>query len=209
MTDLRFIAIAAGGTHTCAVAQNGTAYCWGFNHLGQLGDGTVSSRSLPTPVATDLRFRDVVTGAAHSCALTEAETAYCWGAGGEGELGTNNPLDTCEGYACSLLPVPVAGGSAFTALSAGMFTCGVGPTGSFCWGATPTDTSATPAPVRSEGTAGRVFIGIDVGFDHACGITDESVAYCWGDDYQGRLGDGPAEGGPEPVLVREAPDSLR
>jgi alpha-tubulin suppressor-like RCC1 family protein len=207
-TDLRFISIAAGGTHTCAVAQDGRAYCWGYNHLGQLGDGSVTPRSLPAPVATELRFQDVVTGIAHSCARTEGGAAYCWGAAGEGELGTNNPLDTCEGYGCSLVPVPVAGGHAFTALSADAFTCGVGLAGSFCWGLTPTDTSTTPVPMRSEGLSGRAFIQIDVGSDHACGVTAESLAYCWGSDYQGNLGDGPAEGGPGPTLVREAADSV-
>jgi alpha-tubulin suppressor-like RCC1 family protein len=209
MTDLRFIAIAAGGTHTCAVAQDGKAYCWGYNHLGQLGDGSVTPRSLPTAVATDLRFRDVVTGIAHSCARTEEGAAYCWGAAGEGELGTSAPLDMCEGYACSLVPVPVAGGHAFTALSADSFTCGTGPAGSFCWGPLPTDTNTTPVAMRSEGSSGRVFTSIDVGSSHACGVTDDSLAYCWGGDYQGVLGDGPAEGGPGPTLVREAADSLR
>jgi alpha-tubulin suppressor-like RCC1 family protein len=208
MTDLRFIAIAAGGSHTCAIAEDGKAYCWGYNHLGQLGDGSVSSRFLPTPVATELRFRDVVTGGAHSCARTEQGAAYCWGAAGEGELGTTNPLNTCDGYACSLVPVPVAGGHAFTALSAGTFTCGVELTGSFCWGPMPVESSNAPVAIRSEGSTGRAFIGIDVGSEHACGVTDESLAYCWGSDYQGVLGDGPAEGGPGPTLVREAADSL-
>jgi hypothetical protein len=50
---------------------------------------------------------------------------------------------------------------------------------------------------------------MSIGFDHACGIVAGELAYCWGSDYQGKLGDGPAEGGPLPVLVREAPDSLR
>ena len=210
LTDLRFVAIAAGGTHTCAVAEDAKAYCWGFNHLGQLGDGSVTPRSVPTPVATDLSFVDVVTGFAHTCARTAEEAAYCWGAAGEGELGTNNPLPTCDGYACSLVPVPVAGGHAFTALSAGAFTCGVALAGSFCWGPSALgDTSAVPVPVRSEGTTGLAFLEMTVDGDHGCGITEESLAYCWGSDYQGKLGDGPEEGGPAPVLVREAADSLR
>ncbi|HEY9016258.1 MAG TPA: hypothetical protein VIM84_14490 [Gemmatimonadales bacterium] len=204
-TDLRFIAIAAGGTHTCAVADDGKAYCWGYNHLGQLGDGSVGARALPNPVATDLRFRDVVTGIAHSCALTEEGAAYCWGAAIDGELGTSSALDTCEGYPCSPVPVPVAGGHTFTALSAGSFTCGVGPSGSFCWGPSPGDTATAPVPRRSAGRRGDVFITIDVGIDHACGTTGESLAYCWGSDYQGKLGDGPAEGGPGPTVVREGP----
>ncbi len=33
-------AIAAGDAHTCALLTDGTARCWGFDGLGQLGDGT-------------------------------------------------------------------------------------------------------------------------------------------------------------------------
>ncbi len=49
---LRFRTIAAGEGHTCAITLDGAAYCWGANFDGQLGDGTLSSHDLPTPVAT-------------------------------------------------------------------------------------------------------------------------------------------------------------
>src|SRR5690554_6605600 len=36
-----FESTAAGYYHSCAVASNGVAYCWGYNRpSGQLGDGT-------------------------------------------------------------------------------------------------------------------------------------------------------------------------
>ncbi|MGB3035680.1 MAG: RCC1 domain-containing protein, partial [Candidatus Microthrix parvicella] len=43
-------AITAGDFHTCAVLQNGTAKCWGSNSVGQLGDGTTTTRLTPTTV---------------------------------------------------------------------------------------------------------------------------------------------------------------
>lgn len=209
-TDLRFIAVAAGGTHTCAIAEDGRAYCWGYNHLGQLGDGSLTSRALPTPVSTDLRFVDVTTGVAHTCARTPEGTAYCWGAAGEGQLGTEATLASCELYGCSLVPVPVSGGHVFNNLTAGTFTCGAAADGSYCWGAYLLgDTASVPVPVRTRGSSGEPFLKMSIGFDHACGIVAGELAYCWGSDYQGKLGDGPVEGGPLPVLVREAPDSLR
>ena len=42
--------ITAGDFHTCAVLQNGTAKCWGSNSVGQLGDGTTTTRLTPTTV---------------------------------------------------------------------------------------------------------------------------------------------------------------
>lgn len=204
-TDLRFTTIAAGGTHTCAIATDGRAYCWGYNHLGQLGDSSTTTRLHPTPVATEHRFVQLALGVAHSCGLTESGEAYCWGADGEGQLGTANAVPACDGtYACSVVPVPVAGGHRFTALSAGAFTCGVTADGSFCWGERP-DGGASPVPARmgTKGSTGEPFTQISVGFDHACGVTAANTAYCWGSDYHGKLGDGNTRGGPGPVMVRD------
>jgi alpha-tubulin suppressor-like RCC1 family protein len=44
-------AIAAGGSHTCALATDGALQCWGYNFSGQLGNGGTASRSVPTRIA--------------------------------------------------------------------------------------------------------------------------------------------------------------
>lgn len=36
--------------HSCGLSSTGTAYCWGYNVTGALGDGTNSQRSVPTLV---------------------------------------------------------------------------------------------------------------------------------------------------------------
>ncbi len=40
----------AGSGHTCALIDDGTAWCWGHNMRGQIGDGTNMYRTLPTRV---------------------------------------------------------------------------------------------------------------------------------------------------------------
>lgn len=50
-TDTRFTAIVAGTLHTCAIAEDGTAWCWGFGGYGQLGTGEAISQAIPQPVA--------------------------------------------------------------------------------------------------------------------------------------------------------------
>lgn len=42
--------VGAGLFHTCALTTALQAYCWGRNDRGQLGDGTVTNRSVPVPV---------------------------------------------------------------------------------------------------------------------------------------------------------------
>jgi len=44
------VRIAAGMGHTCAVTADRQIHCWGLNEHGQLGDGTFTNRSIPTPV---------------------------------------------------------------------------------------------------------------------------------------------------------------
>ena len=53
-------------SHTCGVATNGVAYCWGWNQGGQLGDGTIASRSSPVPVSQ--------TDGVHRASTTVIET---------------------------------------------------------------------------------------------------------------------------------------
>ena len=43
--------VSAGGSHSCALDRSGSAYCWGDNDYGQLGDGTDTPRSSPVSVA--------------------------------------------------------------------------------------------------------------------------------------------------------------
>jgi alpha-tubulin suppressor-like RCC1 family protein len=47
----RFVRLAVGANHTCALAEDGALYCWGSNRSGRLGDGTTENRSMPTRVA--------------------------------------------------------------------------------------------------------------------------------------------------------------
>ena len=41
---------ASAGEHGCATLPGGRADCWGFNRSGELGDGTLHSRSVSAPV---------------------------------------------------------------------------------------------------------------------------------------------------------------
>ena len=58
-TGLGFVRLALGGAHTCALLSDGTAFCWGNNASGQLGDGTTTNRDRPVPVSTGLKFTSI------------------------------------------------------------------------------------------------------------------------------------------------------
>jgi hypothetical protein len=44
--------VFAGGHHTCVLREDGTAWCWGRNGDGQLGDGTTQDQHTAVAVTT-------------------------------------------------------------------------------------------------------------------------------------------------------------
>jgi alpha-tubulin suppressor-like RCC1 family protein len=49
--DLTLSALSTGSEFACGVARGGRAYCWGRNDSGQLGNGTRTNASVPTPLS--------------------------------------------------------------------------------------------------------------------------------------------------------------
>jgi alpha-tubulin suppressor-like RCC1 family protein len=186
---LSFTSLAAGTAHTCGLTSDSTAYCWGRNDLGSVGDSTTTGRDLPTLVAGGHKFAVITAGASHTCAITGAGEAYCWGNNGEGQVGDSS------GNVQVNFPVAVhAGGVLFTAIAAGYnHTCARATSGQiYCWGGNENGQSgpnASPAhvlaPVGLTGTA------IVTGGWHSCAITADG-AYCWGYAQLGQLGVGSA-----------------
>ena len=80
--------ITAGNRHTCAVTDAGAVKCWGGNDTGQIGDGTLQNRLVPTETLTLASgVTAVSTGSSHTCVLLTTGAARCWGSDGDGELG--------------------------------------------------------------------------------------------------------------------------
>lgn len=190
--------ISAGGLHTCGVAADGTALCWGNNDLGQIGAGGIGGNAeTPAGVATALRFTSISAGGQHTCAIAVGGAAYCWGSNITGQLGTG-----AVGGA-SAAPVAVSGGLTFSRISSGFHhTCGLTTGGAvFCWGengdlqlgrgpVTGGDVpSGTPTQVGGGQLPGGVtFTAISAGTNHTCGVGSDGFAYCWGSNVFGALG---------------------
>ncbi|MBI1967973.1 MAG: RCC1 repeat-containing protein, partial [Gemmatimonadetes bacterium] len=84
-----------------ALTSAGEAYCWGYNILGQLGDGSNTTRTMPVAVSGGLNFSALAPGGVHTSALTTSGAAYCWGSSNEGQLGRGT-------FGYSTVPVAVA-----------------------------------------------------------------------------------------------------
>jgi hypothetical protein len=88
-------ALSAGEFHTCALLDNGSVRCWGFNGDGRLGLGhelDIGDNETPDSVpAVNLGIGRTATaisaGGAHTCAILNTGAVLCWGFGEDGRLG--------------------------------------------------------------------------------------------------------------------------
>ncbi len=194
------VSLAAGYYHSCALKSDGTAYCWGDNTYGELGDGSTTGHATPTAVTGGLTFSSLTAGLAHTCGLTSGGAAYCWGDNTYGELGDGSTTQRTS-------PVAVAGGLTFASLTAAVnYTCGVTSGGSaYCWGVNTSgqlgfgSTANQSAPTAVAGAL--TFASLQAGGDHTCGRTGSGAAYCWGFNFGGELGDGTTTDRTTPVQV--------
>lgn len=213
-----FTNISAGYRHTCAVAPDGTGFCWGDNTFGQLGDGTLAPSETPVQVAGGVRFSSISAGGDHTCGVTTSGAAVCWGSDISGQLGNG----VVGGL--SATPVAVLGGQIFSRISASTgtttstvdtlgvvtrfkegsgHTCALSTTGGiFCWGddgdlqlgrgpfsSGGNSASATPVRVVGGELGGSVtFVSVSTGSRHSCGVGNDGAAYCWGSNVFGALG---------------------
>jgi alpha-tubulin suppressor-like RCC1 family protein len=203
---LRFVSLYAGDAHTCALTTDRAAYCWGGNNRGQLGNDSPppTSNYGPRLVQGGLSFVAITAGNAHTCGLTTSGSAYCWGRNDYGQLGTG---DTVDRHA----PVPVTGALTFRAIAAGTVnTCGIVTDGrAYCWGVNSqgqlgvgsASAGNDPNPAPLAVTGGLLFSSIETRRGETCGITTTGLAYCWGWNFYGQLGDGTLNMSTTPHLV--------
>ncbi|MGH7614491.1 MAG: RCC1 domain-containing protein [Gemmatimonadales bacterium] len=171
---LKFTQITVGSSHTCALAADGQAYCWGDNKTGQLGDRSTQNRRGPTAVATVARFERILAFSSWTCGVAADSSAHCWGAMGTGSgrayqdrLFTSSP---------TALP-----GIRVVRLFASMFVrggpCGISGTGeAFCWQLR--DTKIWVIQVSPPNLAFRSVVA-PVGLSRLCGLLEGGVLHCW------------------------------
>jgi alpha-tubulin suppressor-like RCC1 family protein len=209
--DQRYVEVSAGGHHSCALTDTAQVHCWGRNDYGQLGDGTVSGRWQPEPIASTLEFVAVSAGDFHTCAATATGQVLCWGAnlsGQAGQLGTGavnapspvlmNPVLMNNAGAPRTLVTVAAGAN---------HSCALDTVGrAYCWGANDHgqggDGSLVSGPEVREVDADVAFDTLTLGSAHTCGLSSAGRLYCWGLESHGRLGiEVPGGHAPEPRPV--------
>lgn len=194
-TGLKFVEIGAGGDRTCGRTSGGTIWCWGASYYG-LGDsaGTQRSDSL-IRVSAPVAFTRLGVGREHACASDATGQGWCWGNNGSSQLGRG-----IVGNVEHAGPAPwMINSSAFIARWAigGGHTCGLTGNGdALCWGAGSSgqrgDSATTfTQPDPTFVTGGPKFTQIAAAGASTCALeAGTGAAWCWGENSDGRLGDG-------------------
>ena len=86
-------AISVGYDHACAVKTDNTVACFGNNEYGQLGDGTMTSRTTVAAVPKLANVTQVSAGTNHTCAVHTDASVSCWGDAQTGAIGTYTMID--------------------------------------------------------------------------------------------------------------------
>jgi alpha-tubulin suppressor-like RCC1 family protein len=160
--------------------NDGSAWCWGSNYTGQIGDGTTDERDWPVQVAAlGNSVSTISAGYDRTCAIKTDGSLWCWGE----KLGPS--------------PVQVqALGNAVTQVSVGFaHICAVkNDNTAWCWGwnaygqlgdGTLYD-SDTPIQV-SPAHLGQVY-QVAAGHDHTCALKNDATIWCFGGNASGQLG---------------------
>ena len=187
------VAVAAGGSHSLAIRQNGTVVAWGAGTNGQLGNGsTPTSQSTPVPVSNLTDVVAIAAGASHSLALKRDGRVYAWGAGANGQLGHGQTPAT------QATPVQVSNLTGVTAIAAGdnfsfaLKTDGATSGVVWAWGYNLNGClgDGTQASRSTPGSGLSDVVWIAGGGAHAIAVTSSGAAWAWGHAQYGQIGDG-------------------
>jgi alpha-tubulin suppressor-like RCC1 family protein len=198
-----WVQVSAGGVHSLGLRANGSAWAWGNNTSGRLGDGTVTSRSSPVSVVGGFDdWVQVSAGDAHSLAVRANGSLWSWGNNNQGRLGDGAVVARSS-------PVSVVGGfNDWVQVSAGGYhSLGVRANGTaWAWGFNGSgrlgDNTATTktSPVSVVGGFSD-WVQVSAGNAHSLAIRANGSAWAWGSNTNGRLGDDTATTRSSPVLV--------
>lgn len=142
----------------------------------------------PAHAVTPPVFVDLSMGSSHACAVLNTGGVLCWGANGSGQLGNNSTV-------ASMFPTPVNDiRTALRVSAGGLHTCALLIDETvWCWGANTNGrlgdgtTIGRLVPVQAIGLSTAK--SVSSGTSHTCAkVGFAGHVYCWGQNFDGRLG---------------------
>lgn len=212
-----FCKVAAGRYHSAAIDNGGLVWCWGLGSDGELGNGSTLATYYPKSINSVVgkTFCKIAVGMFHTMVIDSTGMIWGWGNNQYGELGAG---DTTYDYAKRCVPTSIAGGNkTFCEISIGHGYDGSGNNGRstatidhngliWSWGVNAygnlgdNTTNNRSLPVSVLGGK-KTFCKIAVGDIHMAAIDHDGLAWCWGSNFKGELGDNSTTSRRTPISV--------
>lgn len=194
------IQVDANQGYTCALVLGGAVYCFGTNNEGQLGvlanGGTSNPNPTPLQVALPAAATQITVGTFHACALLANGQKWCWGQNFYGQLGTAANSGTFNRAAPADADLVGASPGSISAYSSS--TCfvsaarsadcvGLNQYGQLGSAANNGSGNPNPSPISAP-LGGAPVVQIAAMSGATCALTEAGDVWCYGDNYDGQLG---------------------
>lgn len=213
--NIRPVTLAAGGTHSLVLLENGSLYTFGNNQNGQLGHGDNDDRIAPEKVVwfdeQNITIKGIAAGAAHSLVLGGGRV-YAFGFNLQGELGiadTHNRDVPTRIREFSGAERVVAGGHVslvlggeFVPVTPAVYSFGAGVHGRLGHG--DSDDRHVPTPILNFPFESTVK-SVSGEWAHSLALLDNGDVYAFGAGGSGRLGLGDQTSRSVPVRIETLP----
>ncbi|MCB9730845.1 MAG: hypothetical protein H6744_19920 [Deltaproteobacteria bacterium] len=201
------VSVSAGRDTSCALLEDATLWCWGWNSSGQLGVGTTDKTATPDRVLGLSQAAALAVGGRHACAISADQHVYCWGPNLQKQLG--DPAVSQSLFPHKALVVD----DALQLASGFQHSCALREGGVVsCWGDNPSGQAGQASPSTiDEPTAVAGLSGVTsiaAGLSHTCAVASGGVQ-CWGSNGSGQLGSAGVGSGAVPVAVKNLSDAVQ
>src|SRR5471032_1691785 len=191
--------IAAGEYHTVALRADGSLWAWGYNQNGQLGDGTLTPRNVPTRIGTGTAWVSIAAGKSHTIAIDKTGVLWAWGRNFNGQLGDNTTAD-------KLVLTKIGTFTNWSTASAGAtHTLARRADGTlWAWGGNASgqvgNGSLTDVKIPTQvGTS--TWVAVAAGTLHSVAIRADGALFSWGSNSNGQVGNGLGTNATAPVQI--------
>jgi alpha-tubulin suppressor-like RCC1 family protein len=188
--------------HTAALHHNGTVWAWGDNSLGELGNGSTTNSLVPVQVGADSDWTTISAGHFHTIALKTNGTLWGWGNTGAFEL-TNGPSPFYH-----VNPIQISASSGWNKIYGGYFKTFALKNDGTLWGIgrnsygdLGTGNTLNVLSLTQIGTATdwqKISAAREA---YTLALKTNGTLWAWGDNENGRLGDGSTTDRYAPVQI--------